>query len=122
MTTSSEDQFYTDKHLKLTRIAYFANIIAWVVLGVQIICTWGKYVEFQSLFNPSITIFHGTNGFLQLLTSDPINWTRMTAEMFSIFLRGVVYWLVLKGTSSGLYMIVETDLNYKEKFQRESHE
>jgi len=36
-------------------------------------------------------------------------------NMSATILRGVVYFLVLKGISLGLNMVVETDINYREK-------
>jgi hypothetical protein len=39
--------------------------------------------------------------------------------MTSVLLRGIIYYLVLKGISLGLNMIVETDINYRERKQEE---
>jgi hypothetical protein len=35
--------------------------------------------------------------------------------MGTLLLRGIVYYLVLKGTSLGINMIVETDINYRDQ-------
>jgi hypothetical protein len=43
-------------------------------------------------------------------------------DLASIFIRGAIYWLVLKGISVGLYMVVETNLNYKDKFEGATNE
>jgi len=42
--------------------------------------------------------------------------------MARVFLQGAVYYLVLKGVALGLNMIVETDINYRDKEAEESAE
>lgn len=40
---------------------------------------------------------------------------KLLFESISMMIKGVVYFLILKGISLGLNMIVETDINYREK-------
>jgi hypothetical protein len=126
----SIDDFYTAKHARLTRIAAIANIIAWIVLIVYIVSIWGTIVQeqymcqFTNAFQTNT--FQNSNNCSSFLTDmfshNILYFASFIVELASIFLRGIVFWLLLKGISLGLYMIVETDLNYKEKSQGGSDE
>ena len=113
----SSDVFFTAGHEKLLRIASFANFFAWVTL------------IFQSLYF-ALSVFNATQNLaMENVFRDPVDTTLLSYtalilnSLANLFLRGVFYWLVLKGISVGLKMIVETDLNYRGKAQQEaSHE
>lgn len=124
MTDSIADDFYTKKHLRLTRIAYIAKIFAWIALVVQGVWMVVHFIQAMNGYIPQAMY----NSFIEELNFRTM-WKHDTAfaallltESVGIFFRGVVYWLVLKGISLGLYMIVETDLNYKESAEGESNE
>ena len=64
----------------------------------------------------------GQPNFMEMLSKNPVYAFSLVVDLASILIRGVVYWLVLKGISAGLNMIVETDLNYKDKFEGVTNE
>lgn len=116
MTENIADDFYTKKHLRLTRIAFVARILAWIALALQIV--WAVLNLAQTTQAYSGEGF----SFIKMWNYRPAFAASLLAETIGIFFHGVVYWLVLKGASLGLYMIVETDLNYKERFQGRNDE
>jgi len=122
MTENTANEFFTAKHERLARIAAIANIFAWIVFIVQILFVGGKYIEVQNSFMMQNSFFGESSSFIKMLSEKPLYAASFAVDLASIFLRGVVYGLVLKGISLGLNMIVETDLNYKEKSQGESNE
>ena len=109
-----QKNFFSDNHNQLLNIAYTAKIIAWIVVIVYIIYGIGRYYIEQTnqMFHmglPNSYIF-----FTDMLTKNPIYALGLLAEIISVFLRGIIYFLILKAISLGLNMIVETDINYRE--------
>lgn len=109
-----EENFFSDNHNRLLNIAYSAKIIAWTVFIVYIIYGLGTYYveqtnQLYSLGLPNSYIF-----FTQMLTKNPVYALSLLAEIIGIFLRGTIYFLMLKAISLGLNMIVETDINYRD--------
>ena len=118
MTDNTEEEFFTKKHGRLTNIASVANIFAWVALCFQILYMGGRFVQLQNSYMiQTMATGFGQSNFMKMLSQDPVYTFSLIVDLVSIFIRGVVYWLVLKGVSAGLYMIVETNLNYKDKFE-----
>ena len=112
--TESVNEFFAPKHKRLDRIASMANIFAWLALVFYVLQAILQYLQLtQNQGGQSITKF-----FLEY----PETTINILLGIFNILLRGVVYWFILKGVSAGLNMILETDLNYREKFQGESNE
>ncbi len=103
--------FFTSKHKKLFRISTLANFFAWVALIFYGFLTYTTIYEFFSL--PQVQDYPNTipvgvfSGYLELVV-------RLVTRILYAFYPGVVAWLVLKGISLGLKMIVETDINYRE--------
>jgi hypothetical protein len=124
MTDMSADDLYAVKHLRLTRIAYIAKILAWIALALQIAWVVVNMVRAAQIYSSQAapTLFGEGLNFGNVWKYDPLSAALLLAESIGIFFRGVVYWLVLKGVSLGLYMIVETDLNYFERAQGGSDE
>jgi len=56
-------------------------------------------------------------GLLNIFVEEPLKVFELGISMTAIVLRGIIYYLVLKGISLGLNMIVETDINYREGSQ-----
>ncbi|MGC1375638.1 MAG: hypothetical protein WA821_05420 [Anaerolineales bacterium] len=121
-TVENSDDFLTGKHRRLLRIASLANISAWIVFIANIALVGSHFLQFQSAYmqNPN-TVFQQPN-FLAMLGENPVYTANMVLSLLSTFMTGVVYGLGLKGISLGLNMIVETDLNYRDKLEGESHE
>ena len=100
MTDTTGEEFFTKKHARLTRIALAANIFAWIALGFQVLAI--------------VVMVFGQPSFIDRLGQGPVYTFSLVVDLATILIRGVVYWLVLKGISVGLYMITETDLNYRD--------
>ena len=99
--------FFTKNHGRLMDIAVAAKYAAWVALVVYIISAGLRIISYQD---------QNTSGLLALwvlLTNSPLEFFRFVINILATILRGVVYYLMLKGISLGLNMIVETDINYR---------
>jgi len=118
-TMSRQEEFLSPEHGKLLNIAIWAKYLAWVVLAIYVFQT--GFVIIQRQVNSQQ---------MQAVIGDPISsqeyWDRaldkpiyylidIGSDMIYIFLKGVIFYIVLKGISLGLYMIVETDVNYREQ-------
>jgi hypothetical protein len=57
-----------------------------------------------------------------LFSQEPIFILDVLLQIVRVLLQGAVYYLVLKSIALGLNMIVETDINYREKNVEESVE
>ena len=120
MSNSTGEEFITKKHGRLMNIASVANTFAWIALGSQILYMWSRFVQLQNSYMiQTMTTGFGQPNFMEMLSQNPLYTFSLIVDLAGIFLRGVVYWLVLKGISLGLNMIVETDLNYKEGVSNE---
>lgn len=118
MTASTGEEFFTRKHGRLANIASVANTFAWIALISQVLYMGARYIQLQNSYMiQTMTTGFGQPNFMEMLSQNPLYTFSLIVELASIFLRGIVYWLTLKGISSGLYMIVETNLNYKDKFE-----
>ena len=109
------DSFYTDKHKRLDTIAKAAQVMAWVVLVFVVIFA---ILRFIGEVNITINFFQGypvTQSFQELLKLNPWYALSLLSEMFYNALKSLIWFLVLKGLSMGLYIIIEIDLNSKEK-------
>lgn len=116
---SEQEEFLSPEHNKLLNFAIWAKYLAWVVLAIYIFQT--GFVIIQRQVNSQQ---------MQAVIGDPISsqeyWDRaldkpiyylvdIGSDMIYIFLKGGIFYVILKGISLGLYMIVETDINYRGK-------
>ena len=113
MSKRSDDEFFTRQHVRLTNFALAANIFAWVVFIAHIFLVWAKYVEVQNTYNYQSIVSGQLANFVGMLKEKPVYAASLYLNLFGIFLNGIIYALVLKGISFGLYMILENDLNKK---------
>jgi hypothetical protein len=124
MTDNIADEFFTKKHERLTVIAYWANIFAWIVLVINLLWVGASFSQTQMNYdiqNSSINLGQGPN-FIEMILQNPRYLASLAIGLIVILLRGVVYWFVLKGVAVGLNMIVETDLNYRAQLQGGNNE
>jgi hypothetical protein len=118
MAESIEEDFFTEKHERLARIASWSNLFAWIVFIVHILWVGASFIQTQSNYELQMNINLGQGpDFMEMLGQNPLYIASLFVSLAGIFLRGVVYGLMLKGISLGLNMIIETDLNYKENTQ-----
>ena len=119
---NEQEEFFSPSHSRLLNIAIWAKYLAWVVLVVYILYTIGVYIQEQSRQFFSGTVPTRYSDFPRLLVENPRYAFGLLVEIVSIFLKGIVYFLVLKGISLGLNMIVETDINYREQGEARNEE
>ena len=118
-----QEDFFSQNHNPLLNIAWWAKNIAWIVLVINILLAGARVSEFQSTENYRAIISNQVpQKLMDILTEEPLKAFKLGIDMAAILLRGVVYYLVLKGISLGLNMIVETDINYREKSIEEGEE
>jgi hypothetical protein len=98
------------KHAKLWRFSFVTDIFASLVLIVSIFLALGEVYRYSQLAHTQFQ----TN-LIGLFTQQPIFIFDVLLQMASFLLQGAVFYLLLEGVALGLNMIVETDINYREK-------
>lgn len=123
MTDSNEEEYFTSKHAKLDNIASVASTFAWIALVSQILYMGARFLQLQNSYALQvISTGFGQPDFMEMLSRNAVYTLSLIVDLASVFIRGIVYWLVLKGVSVGLYMIVETDLNYRDELEGVNNE
>lgn len=123
MTDSTEEGFITKEHGRLINIASVANIFAWIALVSQVLYVGARFIQLQNSYMiQTMSTGFGQPNLIEMLSQNPVYTFGLIVDFASIFIRGAIYWLVLKGISVGLYMVVETNLNYKDKFKGVTNE
>ncbi len=123
MTDSTGEGFITKKHGRLINIASVANVFAWIALVSQVLYAGARFIQLQNSYMiQTMSTGFGQPNFMEMLSQNPAYTFSLIVDLASIFIRGGIYWLVLKGISVGLYMVVETDLNYKDKLEGVTNE
>jgi hypothetical protein len=115
MIEDKSEKFFTKKHANLTRLAIIANIFAWISLFANFLLMYTRTVQFQYTYYRCFG--QPVGGFWELLKLEPQLVIDILMQLATIFVTGIVFFLVLKGISLGLNMIVETDLNYRQNSQ-----
>ncbi len=113
-----QESFFSKNHKRLLDIATWAKYLAWVVL--IIFCLWAiaDFIGQRYLMDVQFTQFgQRPLSYSEFIHQEPLVAVRIIMGAVGIFFKGVVYYLVLAGISLGLNMIVETDINYREKAQ-----
>ncbi|MBN2118468.1 MAG: hypothetical protein JW730_17980, partial [Anaerolineales bacterium] len=105
---TEQEEFFSPGHQRLLNIATWARYLAWAVLVVFIISGISRY--FQAQLNQMLygSISGNYADFIFLLKTNPLFAASLFMQMLSIFVKGIVYFLVLKGISLGLNMIVSS--------------
>lgn len=111
-------EFFSANHKRLLDLATWAKYLAWVALvvgilgmGTSALQSWNTYSFSQMMGAPRLM----ADNFLGLLRRDPQFAVDVLLRMIKALFGGVFYFVVLRGISLGLNMIVETDVNYREK-------
>jgi hypothetical protein len=112
------EEFFSPNHNRLLSTAIWAKYLAWIVLIVYILSAGTQLIQFQTnAIDRAAMLNQPYKGLMNLLSENPLNTFRLGTNMAAVVLKGIVYYLVLKGISLGLNMIVETDINYREQKQ-----
>jgi hypothetical protein len=98
------------KHVTLWRISMWSNVLAPILLFISILVALGYLLQY-SMFarNQYQTDLVG------LFSQNPLFILDVLLEMAREVLYGAVCYLALKGIALGLDIIIETDINYREK-------
>lgn len=109
--TTQNDEIFTPKRKRIERIAKVANLFAWLVL---IFYTFRSFSEGYAIISEY--------GYMRNIERN-IAWViNFSLRILYIQFIGIVYWLVLRGVSLGLNMLLEIDLNYQLKTLGEDNE
>ena len=113
-----QEDFFSPEQKRLLSAATWAKYLAWVALILAIvyagISTIGVYLSQWRMVQQFDSFGENTNDLLSLLNGNPAYLVELVIGFVFGILKGVIYYLVLKGISLGLNMIVETDINYRE--------
>ncbi|MBT3338952.1 MAG: hypothetical protein HN391_13635 [Anaerolineae bacterium] len=95
-------------------IALIAKNLAWIAIVLGVLVTIGEYTQtkYYLEFQVQSMNLRGAYDAASLLKEKPIFSLSLVVDMFNIFLKSVIYAVVLKGISLALYMLIEIDLNY----------
>jgi hypothetical protein len=117
-TDNTAEDFFTRKHARLANIASATNTFAWIALVFQILYMGARLLQYQNSYTmQNMASGLGQPNFMEMLSQNPLYTFSLVVDLANIFLRAVMWWLALKGISLGLYMIIETNLNYEDKFE-----
>jgi hypothetical protein len=105
------------KHLRLWRMSSAADLGASMVIIVFIFLAFGQVYSYNQFAHGQFQ----TN-LIGLFSQKPIYILDVSLQMARVLMEGAIYYLVLKGLALGLNMIVETDINYRDKSIEEGKE
>lgn len=113
---SEQEEFFSKKHNQLFIIATWAKYLSWLVLaGAVILTAQNLFTNLNAEDIPFKRAGISIPSLIDLFFLTPANGLSYLFEAANIFINGVATFLLLKGVSLGLNMIVETDVNYREK-------
>lgn len=112
---NEQEDFFSSNHKRLLNIATWAKYVAWGILAIYLLLVTIQIIQVIRMQDNENVIGQTSQSFLTILSSDPLHAFRLIITIAATLLRGVVYYLVLKGVSLGLNMIVETDINYRDQ-------
>jgi hypothetical protein len=116
-----QTDFFSANHKRLLNLATWAKYLAWVVLVIYLISALGVFNQNQSMYMSTGLFYGSSSKFIPFLLKNPVFGINMVIDILMTALNGLVYFLVLKGLALGVVMVVETDINYREK-QSVNHE
>ena len=113
---NEQEEFFSPSHKRLLNIATWAKYLAWIVLVGYILGTITTYTREQNmLLYCQIMGTAPYSNLREVMKQAPFYGLSILIEIAGVFLKGIMYFLVLKGISLGLNIIVETDINYREQ-------
>lgn len=120
---SNHEDLFTDNQNRLLSIAGWANNLAWVVLIIYMLLAAltipldkADYQRMQIIAGG----FTGGSDYWEMARSDLFFYVLgVGSGILARVLTGIIYFVVLKGISLGLYMVIETDINYHEREKKE---
>ena len=107
---NKQNDLFDWKHSKLWRISFAADFFSKAAIVVFIFLSFGEIYSYNqmahSLYQKNLA---------GLISQQPIFILDVLLQMTRVLLQGAIYYLILKGVALGINMIVETDINYREK-------
>ena len=105
-----QNDLFDWKQVRLWRISSAADFFSSVIIVVFIFLSLGEIYRYNQMAR---SLYSST--LVDLISDQPIFILDVLLQMARVLLQGAVYYLVLKGLALGINMIVETDINYREK-------
>ncbi len=114
MAEQTDSNFFTKKHQRLYRWSTWVNYFSWVVL-----IYYGLHAVVMTFFlPPSNSISPTLKNEILLTITNPLS---EVSSFILWLLTGCFYWLILQSITAILNMLLETDLNYREKTPGENN-
>ena len=105
-----QNKLFDWKHSRLWRISYFANFFSYAVIVIFVVLSLGEIYRYnqmaRSLYSTAL---------IGVIAHQPVFILDVLLQMARVLVQGAIYYLVLKGVALGINMIIETDINYREK-------
>lgn len=116
---SEQEELFTNDQNRLMNIAGWANNLAGVMLVAYLILAaltvfldQANYQRMQAMTSG----FASGSDYWEMARADPFYYfLTIGSDMLRRVLAGFMYYVILKGVSLGLYMVIETNMNYREK-------
>lgn len=120
---SESKGLFTKNQNRLMNIAGWANTLSWVVLVLYLILAaltvfldQANYVRMQAITGG----FSSKYDYWELARSDWLYYVLdIGSDILSRVLAGFMNFVILRGIALGLYMVIETDMNYREHSEKE---
>lgn len=110
----TDSSLFDWKHLRLWKISSQAETLATIVFIIYFLAMFGQISQYNKTANTEYQM-----SLINMLSKNPVFILDMLVQMAAVLLQGAVYYLVLKGLALGLNMLIETDLNYRDKKNEE---
>lgn len=110
MSEEEQKDLFTKKHATLWRISMWANGLASITLFIFFIFACAQIFQAFSSSNNQNQINP-----IDFFSKGPLYVLNTVLNIVVVFLQGAVYYATLKGIALGLDMIVETDINYRDR-------
>lgn len=115
-------EFFTSQHARLIRLAGIANVLERIMRIVIIFIILGGILQLPDKLKEKIVENIQTTSVLDMFLQNPIVTINLLVALAKDILQGIAYWITFKGISLGLYMIVDSNINTREKLLGEDHE
>lgn len=116
---NNQTELFSKSHKKLLNIAGWASNLAWLTLVLYIISAALVIIEDQANYRrmeAATSSYQSGSDYWETAKMDSLYYLiDIGSDMVKRLLGGFIYYVALKGISLGLYMIIETDMNYHEK-------
>ena len=117
---NGSEEFFIKKHNTIYTAAKWANAFAWITLIALCLSTVTEIIKADNIFQMNCFATN-CDSLFEYLADHPFQWFTYGFSWVIPIIKGFAFFVILKGISFGLNMIVETDLNYREKAMEAEH-